>query len=771
MSIGFPPAWEVITRCLVNAIRDTFSDDVVLRESCQSALQDFLAVRRSHQGQDQGSTSGRVSRRTTSEWMSWDKVIDDIWEDFLAELPSIPGRPRSRFVKPSGPSGAVMLIVWHVPTTNTTKYKEFGVVADGSNPSLRNMAVKFGMEPKLDPMSQKLMCMEHVPIRYFHDPKRGNKLPYDDLSQSDMDILLRYKLKFWNASKASVVLLLRRENTLWYRKTFPDSTAVKLSEEVVYGKPLEFFMEWAPDGTLKRLVFSSLHMKAFFWPTGKRLSNLYDAIWNMAAGIANYPVVNLKLFVRLSKATDMDFDDNSATFEALQSGTKGLGFDEKPWEIAVRLRREEIERDVHLPLNALPDVLQKWLQSTGGLDLLAPDSPVRQCLRRFGRRAYEKQVAEAKAKGEDYQPRGLLLGHMLNVLSHHACLVTARANSMLKVKERDALKTPEQLAFYEKQRARARSRDRRRDAGEPPRRPGAPAKFATAEERAENKKENLKKRDRLNKERRKAGLVNVAPKGFPFRTADEPITEAELAYHARQALIAKGRPDTDFGMGFTSETHESNIGQVRWKKLAPGRIPEQPAPPPLSAFDREKRQRRSEQDRKYRARRAAGQAIPLHRQGPSGAPGTGENGLQASDSNRTNGDLPDRAVSQGSSLRLSGELKTAPAGPMVLIEKARKMLAEGTLVLSSEQLTSEQLLELRKAQDEKTKQSKKESMQKPQAKIKKAERQRQYRARKSAGLVGKSVAGNGRKFSMGTASVDDGGQADDVEMIDLTKDD
>ncbi|KAH0037803.1 hypothetical protein KCU78_g1604, partial [Aureobasidium melanogenum] len=771
MSIGAPPPWDAITRCLMNAIKDTFYNDVVLRDSCQSALQDFLAARRSHQGQDSGSTSNRTSRRTTSEWMSWDNVIDDIWEDFLLELPSIPGRPRSRFVKPSGPSEAIMLIVWHVPTTNTTKYKEFGVVADGSNPSLRNMAVKFGMEPKLDPMSQKLMCMEHIPIRYFHDPKRGNKLPYDDLSQSDMDILLRYKLKFWNASKASVVLLLRRENTLWYRKTFPNSTAIKLSEEVVYGKPLEFFMEWASDGTLKRLVFSSLHMEAFFWPTGKRLSNLYDAIWNMAAGIANYPVVNHKLFMRLSRAKDMDFDGNSVTFEALQSGTKDLGFDEKPWEIAVRIRREEIERDIHLPLKALPDVLQKWLQSTGGLDPLAPDSPVRQCLRRFGRRSYEKQVAEAKAKGETYQPRGLLLGQMLNVLSNHACLVTARANSMLKVKERDALKTPEQLAFYEKQRARARSRDRRRDAGEPARRPGAPAKFATEEERAENKKENLRKRDRLNKERRKAGLVNVAPKGFPFRTADEPMTEAELAYHARQALISKGRPDTGFGMGFTSDTHESNIGQVRWKKLAPGRIPEKPTPPPLSAFDREKRQRRSEQDRRYRARRAAGQAIPLHRPDPPEVSGAGEDGLQVPDTNRTDGDLLDHAVSLGPSLKISSDPKTAPAGPKVLIEKAREMLAERTLILSPEQLTPEELLELRKAHNERTKQSKKESMQKPQAKVKKAERQRQYRARQSAGLVGKSEAGNGHKFSLGTASVEDGGQTDDVEMIDLTNDD
>lgn len=495
MSVGAPPSWEAISRCLVNAIRDTFSNNAVLRESCQGALQDFLAARRSQQVQDPGSTSSRASRRTTSEWMSWDSTIDDIWEDFLQELPSIPDRPRSRFVKPSGPSTAVMLIVWHVPTTNTTKYKEFGVVADGSNPSLRNMAVKFGMEPKLDPMSQNLMCMEHVPIRYFHDPKRGNKLPYDDLSKPDMDILLRYKLKFWNASKATVALLLRRENTLWYRKTFPNSTPIKLSEEVVYGKPLQFSMEWASDGTLKRLVFCSLHMEAFFWPTGKKLSNLYDAIWNIAAGIANYPVVNHKLFMRLSEATDTDFNDNSAMFEALQSGTKGLGFNEKPWEIAVHLRHQEIQGDVQLPLNALPEVLQKWLESTGGLDTVAPDSPVRQCLQRFGRRAYEKQVAEAKVRGETYQPRGLLLGQMLNVLSNHACLITARANSILKVEERDALKTPEQLAFYEQQGARARSRDRRRDAGEPVGRPGAPAKFATEEERAQNKKENLKRRD------------------------------------------------------------------------------------------------------------------------------------------------------------------------------------------------------------------------------------------------------------------------------------
>lgn len=98
-------------------------------------------------------------------------------------------------------------------------------------------------------------------------------------------------------------------------------------------------------------------------------------------------------------------------------------------------------------------------------------------------------------------------------------------------------------------------------------------------------------------------------------------------------------------------------------------------------------------------------------------------------------------------------------------------MANGTLIPSAKQPTSQELLELRKAQDEKTKQSKNRSMQKPQAKIMKAERQRQYRTRKSAGLVGKSLSGDGRKFSLSTASVEDTGQSDDVEMIDLTNDD
>lgn len=55
-------------------------------------------------------------------------------------------------------------------------------------------------------------------------------------------------------------------------------------------------------------------------------------------------------------------------------------------------------------------------------------------------------------------------------------------------------------------------------------------------------------------------------------------------------------------------------------------------------------------------------------------------------------------------------------------------------------------------------------MQRPQAKVKKAERQ-------SAVLVGKSLAGNRRKFSLGKSSVESEGQVDDVEMIDLTIDD
>lgn len=86
-----------------------------------------------------------------------------------------------------------------------------------------------------------------------------------------------------------------------------------------------------------------------------------------------------------------------------------------------------------------------------------------------------------------------------------------------------------------------------------------------------------------------------------------------MAYHAKQALIAKGRPDTKFGMGFTSDTHESNIGQIRWKKLAPGSFAEKPVV--KSTLEIERTKRRNERVKDYRARRAAGQAGPLSKQG------------------------------------------------------------------------------------------------------------------------------------------------------------
>ncbi|KAG4415105.1 hypothetical protein IFR04_011742 [Cadophora malorum] len=232
-----------------------------------------------------------------SGWASHCPSLDEIWERYSAEFAGTCNCDIGDLVKPSGPLHAILCIVWHYPTFNTSKAK-FGMTFDPTNGCLSKQKGKLGQ-------TGSVLTLDSYPRRMKAPKPRGN--PFVVMSYWKELHEMSRKFLAEVSKHSRIRIILGEDNWVDFLQDITKSsdvtyTKIPISEYgkeafELYGRPYSMYVARGKlDRKIRQLVFASWHLERFFYPMCVEAAKIHDTIWNICAAIAGLDTVQSDYF-------------------------------------------------------------------------------------------------------------------------------------------------------------------------------------------------------------------------------------------------------------------------------------------------------------------------------------------------------------------------------------------------------------------------------------------------------------------------------------------
>lgn len=319
-------------------------EDATLRSSVESFLRKINSPNwirgESKEDVDEFLTSSH------SGWADHDPIVTAAWNHFrtkvVPRLESAPGevaglgRTDETLSKPSGPSRAILGVLWHYPTFKTTK-PHWGLCFDKSNPCLNQQYRKTGP-------SRSILTLDQIPIRCAFASNTDHRFAdfwsnpaWAGISRACME--LSYDL----TKDCPLLMVVGRDNfdnlkRLVLRDPNVEIVPARLrinGHKVFQEKPCIRIVRRKDTKEVCQLVFVSFHLQWLFQGKSEQHAAYLDLLWNAVLSFGGLEIAHEACF---SRFLQVRFSKSKDTLEHAQSL--------RVLQRAMELRRHENETGV-----------------------------------------------------------------------------------------------------------------------------------------------------------------------------------------------------------------------------------------------------------------------------------------------------------------------------------------------------------------------------------------------------------------------------------------
>jgi hypothetical protein len=392
-----------------------------LKRSEATTIEHFLrslqaAIPESAGDPDQLPEYATVQEATGNEWTSFDKDIDELYDEMIDKHEELSSIPVKSVVKPSG-SWMAPLIIWlHYPPVRATK-PFWSHTLDMKNPCITFIMAKLGLEHTVEDGVKAALWLERFYGRV--EPKSVKRLdaevglPYG--GQDVVDLHLEFSAELMDMSVAGIVVVVGANNVRGFIKEHKhdeDYRFVQLYESKLYGSFSHACIKYVGDVAVRMFLFA-YHPEAHMHGLEESIRKSMDFIWNTAAMLTGSFKVDKTLFESSGGGTVTDWRKTIVN-RGILTGCILL----RAWEITndtvLESAIEIPELQVHI--QSLGD---RWTALNPAVD--SPEKPVsivKLILSEFSSR----YVAKAKLKGYP----SLVKARMVQAANGHPNLVKGR---------------------------------------------------------------------------------------------------------------------------------------------------------------------------------------------------------------------------------------------------------------------------------------------------------------------------------------------------------
>jgi hypothetical protein len=395
-----------------------------------------------------------VQEATGNEWTSFDKDIDELYDEMIDNHEELSSIPVKSVVKPSG-SWMAPLIIWlHYPPVRATN-PDWSYTLDVKNPCIVLIMAKLGLEHTVENGIKAALWLERfygrVKPKSVERPNAEVGLPYG--GQDVVDLHLEFTTELMDMSIAGVVVVVGANNVRGFRqehKHDEDYRFVQLYESTLYGSFSHACIKYVGGAAVRMFMFvyhPEAHMHGLEEPARKAM----DLIWNTAAMLTGSFKVDKTLFETSGGATVTDWSKTIVNL-GLLTGCKMI----RAWEIAndtvLETAQEIPEIQVHL--ESLGD---KWTTLKPAVSSVEnPVSIVKLILSEIGSR----HIAKARLMGFPH----LAKARMIQAANGFPALAKARKTIKDRADLKYATMSPEDRQKRLKRRAQRKEYHQRKKA-------------------------------------------------------------------------------------------------------------------------------------------------------------------------------------------------------------------------------------------------------------------------------------------------------------------
>jgi hypothetical protein len=308
-----------------------------LKRSEATAIERFLrsleaAIPESAADPDQLPEYATVQEATGNEWASFDKDIDELYDEMIDKHEKLSSIPVQSVVKPSG-SWMAPLIIWlHYPPVRARK-PDWSYTLDVKNPCIVLIMAKLGLEHTVENGIKAALWLERFYGRV--DPKSAKQLtsevglPYG--GQDVVDLHIEFTAELMDMSVAGIVVVVGADNVRGFRKEHQydkDYRFVQLYDSKLYGSFSHACIKYVGDVAVRMFLFA-YHPEAHMHGLEEPIRKSMDFVWNTAAMLTGSFKVDKTLFETSGGATITDWSKTIVN-RGILTGCKMM----RAWEIA-----------------------------------------------------------------------------------------------------------------------------------------------------------------------------------------------------------------------------------------------------------------------------------------------------------------------------------------------------------------------------------------------------------------------------------------------------
>jgi len=203
-----------------------------------------------------------------SSWIFEDPRLEKIWNRMVKRLIDEAERAKYDFdpamlVAPSGTLDAPILLGLHWPPL-TDNLPEYANIRDMMyNPCIKWLAKKFGG-------LQDALTFDFRPLALPKPADYGQNPPWYDMPSGMLKIIDETLQEIMDAASAKVAVYFGKHDYEIYRKLYPNSEALRLSDTPIYKQfahaCVEYFESGPNTGEIRRIVFFPFHPGLCLYP-------------------------------------------------------------------------------------------------------------------------------------------------------------------------------------------------------------------------------------------------------------------------------------------------------------------------------------------------------------------------------------------------------------------------------------------------------------------------------------------------------------------------